>query len=47
MATLKDGDHCAGLEGNKIVIYPITQNPLLCLQSCRDYQTRKLACNAI
>ena len=47
MATLKDWELYSGLEGNQTVVYAVTQIPLLSLQSCRNFQTRKLACNAI
>ena len=47
MAKLKDGELYAGLEGRQPVVYAVTQIPLLSLQCCRDFQIRKLACNAI
>ena len=47
MATLKDGKLDSGLEGNQTVVYAVTQIPLLSPQCCRDFQTRKLACNVI
>ena len=45
--TLKDGEPFSAREGNQTVHYAVTQIPLLSLHSCRDFQTRKLACNAI
>ena len=47
MAILKDGQFYSGLEGNQTVVYAVTHIHLLSLQCCRDFQTRKLACNAI
>ena len=47
MATLKDGELYSGLEGPQPVVYAVTQIPLLSLQNFHDFQTRKLACNAI
>ena len=47
MATLKNGERYSGLEGNQTVVQTVTQIPLLYLQCCRDFQTRKCACNAI
>ena len=47
MATLKGGELYSGLEGNQTAVYAVTQIPLLSLQCCRDFQTRKLASNAI
>ena len=47
MATLKYGKLDSGLEGHQIVVYTVTQNLLPSLQCCRDFQIRKLACNAI
>ena len=47
MATLKDGKVDSELEGNQTVVYAVTQIPLSSLQCCRDFQTRKFACNAI
>ena len=43
MATLKDRELYSGLEGNQTLLYAATQIPLLSLQCCRDFQTRKLA----
>ena len=42
MPTLKDGELNSGLEGNQTVFYTVEQIPLLSLQCCRDFQTRKL-----
>ena len=47
MAKLKDGEYYSGLEGHKPLVYAVIQIPLLSLQCCRDFQTRKFACNAI
>ena len=47
MATFKDGEIYSGLEGHQPFVYVVTQIPLLSLQCCRDFQIRKLACNAI
>ena len=47
MATLKDGELFSGLEGHQPFAYTVTEIPLLSLQRCRDFQTTKLACNAI
>ena len=47
MTTLKAGNLFSGLEGNQTVVYAVTHIPLLSIQCCRDYQTRKLACRAI
>ena len=47
MATLKDGKLYSGLEGNQTVIYALTKIPLLSLQCCRDFETRKLVCIVI
>ena len=47
MATLKDGELYSELEGHQPVVYIVTQIPFLSLQCCRDFQTTKLACNAI
>ena len=43
MATLKDGELYSGVEGHQPLAYAVTQIPLLSLQLCRDFQTRKLA----
>ena len=42
MAALKDGEIYSGLEENQTVVYAVVQIPLLSLQLCRDFQTRKL-----
>ena len=47
MTTLKDGELYPGLEGYQPLVYEVIQIPLLSSQCCRDFQTRKLACNAI
>ena len=47
MARFKDGKLDFGLEGNQAVVYALTQIPLLSLHCCRDFENRKLACNAI
>ena len=47
MATLKDRELYSGLEGYQTIVYAVTHIPLLSLQCCRDFQTRKLACNTI
>ena len=47
MPTLKDGMPFSELEGRQPVAYAVTEIPLLPLQRCRDFQTRKSACNAI
>ena len=47
MTTLKDGKLDSGLERNKIVLYAVTEIHLSSLQCCRDFQTRKLVCNAM
>ena len=46
MATLKDGELYSGLEVHQLVVYTVTQIPLLSLQFCHDFQTRELACIA-
>ena len=43
MATLKEGELYSGLEGNQTVVYAVTQIPLLSLQCCRDFQTKKIS----
>ena len=43
MATLKDVELYSGLEGNQTVVYAITQIPLLSLQCCRNFQTKKIS----
>ena len=43
MATLKDGMVVSGLKGHLTFAYAVTEFPLLCVQRCRDFQTRKLA----
>ena len=47
MATLKDGELYSELEGRHSLVYAVIQITLLSLQCCHDFQTRKLACNAI
>ena len=47
MATLKDGEFFSGLERHQSLACAVAEIPFLCLQRCRDSQTRKLACNAI
>ena len=47
MATLKDGELFSGLGGHQPFAYAVTEIPLFSLQCYRDFQTRKLACNAI
>ena len=47
MATLKDRELYSGREGNQTVVYTVTKIPLVSLQRCRDFETRKLACNVI
>ena len=47
MATLKDGELFSGLEGHQSCAYAVTEIPFISLQRFRDFQTRKLACNAI
>ena len=47
MTTLKAGKLDSALEGIQTVSYGVTLIPLPSLQCCRDFQTRKLACNAI
>ena len=47
MATLRDGKLFSGLEGHQQFAYAITDILLLSLQICRNFQTRKLACNTI
>ena len=47
MATLKDGELHSGREGNQGLVYADIQIPLLFLQCCRDFQTKKLAFNVI
>ena len=46
MATLKDEELHFGVYGNQTLVYTPIQIPLLSLQCYRDFQTRKLACNA-
>ena len=44
MATLKDGELFSELLGHQPLAYADTEEiPLLSLQRCRDFQTRKLA----
>ena len=45
MATLKDGEIYSELEGNQTVVHTVTHIPLLSLQCCREFRTRKLAYN--
>ena len=47
MATLKDGELFSKLEGHQPFAYTVTEIPLLPLHRYREFQTRKLACNAI
>ena len=48
MATLKDGQLYSGAEGgHQPLDYAVIQIPLLSLQCYHDFQTRKLAYNAI
>ena len=44
---LKYGDLLSRLERHQPLVYAVTQVPLLSLQRCRDFQTRKLACTTI
>ena len=47
MATMKERQLYVGVEGHQPLVCTVIQIPLLSLQRCRDFQTRKLACNAI
>ena len=44
---MKDGAHFSGLEEHQPFAYAVTEIPLLSLQRCRDFQTRKLARNTM
>ena len=43
MATLKDGELFSGIQGHQPSAYAVIEIPLLSLQRCRQFQTRKLA----